>query len=443
MMISLEHEMQRRANLVEGRHTILLFFLLLLMLSVCCAPGSAAADEIAPGTTTFGISNHTGIIWRSAQIDGDRIVWAEHISNIAFAYNIYLYNITTGTETLISSLSPDGTGRDTYTGDEHPVAISGNRVIWIEDLGIHMYDITTGKKSTIIETPDDSGHLVFRYPGISGDTVVWTEQRFAAASRTPDIIAYNLTTGKKIVASHGAWDKTSVRIDGSRIVWEDYRNDGISRDIYLYDLTTGKERVICNATGPQAEPKISGNRIVWSDRRDQNFDVYVYDIATGEDTVIATGIKEQEAADISGDLIVWMEWPSMLLYNPYNESNRLMMFDLSSGKEYQVLKDIPNMFAPAISGNRIIFMDLAHIPADKRDNPVENPVQEISLFTLDPSSFPLSKPTLVMGVIATTPSRVPEVISPVRTTTQTPGFGTFCALSALVIGIISIRMRTG
>ncbi|MEI7857645.1 MAG: hypothetical protein WCH85_09100 [Methanomicrobiales archaeon] len=439
-MIPREHEMHFRVNPVAGRHIFLHFFILMVLLALCCGTVAATA-EIAPGNSMFGISNHTGIIWRSAQIDEDRIVWAERTPGIAEVHNIYLFNITTGTETLISSVLQDGKARNATMWGEHPVAITGNRVVWTTDMGIRLYDITTGKQSTIIENSDDyQSHLVYHYPGISGDIIVWT-QKPAGASPTPDIIAYNMTSGEKIVVSHGAWDKTGIRIDGSRIVWEDYRSGGISRDIYLYNLTTGEERVICNATGPQVEPKISGNRIVWSDRRDQNLDVYLYEITTGKETVIATGIKEQEAADISGDLIIWMEWPSMLLYNPYNESNRLMMYDISAGKEYPVLKDVPGIFAPAISGNRIIFVDLAHIPADQRDNPRQDPVPEISLFTLDPSSFPLSKPTLVMGVIATTPLRVTEVISPVRTTTQTPGFGTLCALSVLVIGMLFIQIR--
>ncbi|MDO8872701.1 MAG: hypothetical protein Q7V05_08245 [Methanoregula sp.] len=441
-MILKEREMHLRVNPISGQHTFLWFFILMVMLLVCCVPGSAAADEIAPGTSTFGISNHTGIIWRSAQIDGDRIVWAERTPGIAELHNIYLYNFTTGTETLVSSVLQDGKARNATMWGEHPVAISGNRIVWTTDMGIRLYDITTGRQSTPVGNSEDfRNHLVYHYPGISGDTIAWT-QKPAGASPAPDIIAYNLTTGKKIVVSHGAWDKTGIRIDGSRIVWEDYRNDRTARDIYLYDLATGEERVICNRTGPQSEPKISGNRIVWSDRRDQNFDVYLFDIATGEEMVIATGIKEQEAADISGDRIIWMEWPSMLLYNPYDESNRLMMYDISTGKEYQILKDVPGIFAPVSSGNRIIFMDLAHIPADQRDNPRQDPVPEISLFTVDPSSFPLSKPTFATQVNATgTPLRVPDVISPVRTATQTPGFGTLCALSVLVIGILFIQIR--
>ncbi|PKL70681.1 MAG: hypothetical protein CVV30_04850 [Methanomicrobiales archaeon HGW-Methanomicrobiales-1] len=441
MMISFNKLGNTRANPVTARHAILFFFLLMVMLSVCCIPGSAAADEITPGTTTFGISNHTGIIWRSAQIDGDRIVWAERTSDNESVSNIYLYNITTGTETLISSLLQDGTPKNASGFDEHPVAISGNRVVWTTDMAIRMYDLTTRKQSTLYEKSDDFSHLVFLYPGISGDTIVWTEQPFAAASHTPDIIAYNLTTGKKIIVAHGAWDKTGVRIDGSRIVWEDYRSGGASRDIYLYDLATGKEQVIGTRTGIQAEPEISGDRIVWSDHRDQNWDVYMYDITTGKETLVATGIKEQEAADISCDRVIWMERPSMLLYNPYDESNRLMMYDISSGKEYQVLKDIPSMFAPAIYGNRIIFMDLAHIPADRRDEPRQDPVQEISLFTLDPGSFPLPEPSPAPQVNATGIPLYSPDSPPVPKPTSAPGFGTFCTLSVLVIGILFIQIR--
>ena len=446
MMIYFNQRAKPGVNPVAGRHAILLFSLVMMMLSVCCIPGCAAADEIAPGTTMFGISNHTGIIWRSALIDGDRIAWAERSPGItpgisADVHNIYLYNFTTGTETLISSLLQDGTPKNATMWGEHPVAISGNRIVWTTDMGIRMYDITTGKQSTIIKNSDDFSHLVFLYPGISGDTIVWTEQKFAAGSHTPDIIAYNLTTGKKIIVSSGAWDKTGLRIDGSRIVWEDYRSGGASRDIYLYDLATGKEQAISTSVGIQAEPEISGDRIVWSDRRNQNWDVYLYDIATGEERVIATGINEQEAADISGNRIIWMEWPSLLLYNPYDEGNRLMMYDISTGKEYQVLKDIPGMFAPAMYGNRIIFMDLAHIPADQRDEPRQDPMQEISLFTLDPGSFPLPESSPTPQVNATgSPVQAPGAL-PVPKTTTAPGFGTACAVSVLVAGLLFIRIR--
>ena len=120
--------------------------------------------------------------------------------------------------------------------------------------------------------------------------------------------------------------------------------------------------------------------------------MYAYDIPTGKETLIATGPKEQDGSAISGDRIVWMEYPPVLSNNSGDESNRLMLYDLSKGKEYQVQKNIPGMFAPAIAGNRIIYLDLAHIAPGERYIQRQDPVQEISLFTLDPVTFPVSKP---------------------------------------------------
>ncbi|MDO8872696.1 MAG: hypothetical protein Q7V05_08220 [Methanoregula sp.] len=90
-----------------------------------------------------------------------------------------------------------------------------------------------------------------------------------------------------------------------------------------------------------------------------------------------------------------MEYPPALLNNPCDESNRLMMDDLSSGKEYLVLHDIPGMFAQEISVNRILFMNLVHIPAGERDIRREKTAEEISLFTLDPAIFSVVIPATV------------------------------------------------
>jgi len=436
-------EPDHRVSRAAGRHTFLRVFILVVMLSLCFGT-VCAAEEITPGTSILGITSHPGIIWRSARINGDRIVWAEHISNTSFvAYNIRLYNITTGIETLVSPSSPDEPHND-YMGDERPVAISGNRIVWTKYGEVWLYDIATGKSTAIAANTGDYRTDVRRVdPDISGDIVIWRQQDVTVQNfRNPDIIAYNLTSHNQTTVSHGSWDKYRARISGTRIVWEDYRNG--NPDIYLYDLETGQERAICTVSGTQYAPKISGDRIVWDNRRDGNYDVRMYDITTGREMVIATGIEEQGETDISGNLIVWKELPSMLFYNPYDESNRLMLFDLSAGKEYQIQKDVPVMLGPAISGNRIIYMDIAHIPADQRDIRRENPVHEISLFTLDPGSFPVPTPATGMQMTGTgLPVRSPDHLLPVPTPTQTPGFGTFCSLSVLVIGILFIRMRGG
>lgn len=434
-MVRKEPGLHQADDHVVKKHSILHFFVIIVVMSawICCIPGSAAASEIADGITTSGISNHTGILWRSAQIDGDRIVWAEHISNTRSVYNIYLYNITTGKEILISPEYPDELHND-YTGGQYPVSISGDRIVWTKHGDVWLYDIPTGKRMALTERTVDLNTAVDHFePVISGDIVVWSEVRaITNAYHEPDIVAFNLTTGKRTLVATGPFDKSGVRISGSRIVWEDYRKDPVDRDIYLYDMATGQERDISDARGIQSDPKISGDYVVWNDHRDGDWDVHMYDISNGKETIIATGLNEQEAADISGNRIVWMEWPSMLRYNPYDDGNRLMMYDLETAKEYQVQKDVPGMFAPAISGNRIIFMDLAHIPADQRDRQRENTVQEISLFTLDPDVFPLSlsaetEPTITSHTLpGATPTPQPAVLSLVIV------FGSFLCATFLI-----------
>ncbi len=427
-------------NIVASHHSSLQVFIVMVFLAGYC--GIAAAEEIAPGTPAPGITDNPGIIWRSARIDGDRIVWAESISNTNSAiYNIRLYNSTTGIETLVSPSSPDEPHND-YMGDERPVAISGNHIVWTKYGEIWLYDIDTGRCSAIVTNVGDYRTDIRRVdPDISGDIVIWRQQEVTVQNfRNPDIIAYNLTSRQETTVSHGSWDKTRARVSGSRIVWEDYRNG--NPDIYLYDLATGQERAVCTASGTQYAPKISGDRIVWDDRRDGNYDVRMYDITSGSETVIAAGPREQEEADISGNLFVWKELPSMFLYNPYDESNRLMLYDISSGKEYLVGKDIPVVLGPAISGNRIIYMDLANIPADQREIQRETPVHEISLFTLDPARFPATTSPSAMQLNTTgLPVRSPDPAQSLPMTTRAPGFGPVCALSAMVSAVVICAYR--
>jgi beta propeller repeat protein len=415
------------------------WFLLLLVLAVCCSAATAAGPSA--GTGTFGISNHSAILWRSAQIDGDRIVWAEHSSHAGFIYNIYLYNITTGTETLIAPVAPDEPHND-YSGDEHPVAISGSRIVWSRYGNIWLSDIESGERRALTEHSADLQADIERFaPVISGNVVVWLEYPLLSGSRhEPDIVAYNLSDGTTTVVAHGAWDKTGVRIDGSRIVWEDYRLGKINRDIYLFDLATGRDQVICNASGTQFEPKISGDRVVWDDHRNGTWDVCLYDLTTNTETVIASGSMEEEAVDISGSLVVWMEWPAAESGDSSGESSRLMLHDLSTDRTYEVLSDIPGMFGPAISGNRIIFMDLAHIPASERYVPRDVTVQEISLFTLDPAAFP-------------TPAQSPAAMTDIPDTAaeddtarpqvpaRSPGPGLSGCLAALPVAYFTVMWR--
>ncbi len=148
---------------------------LILILALMCGT-VAAAEEIAPGTLSLGVINHTGIVWRSAQIDGDRIIWAESISKPRFLFNVYLYNITIGKETLISPLSADDPHNEFIDG-ERPVSISGNHIAWIKNENVWVHDRATGTSRQVTANSDDFHAAVLRWdPAISGDVVVWREE---------------------------------------------------------------------------------------------------------------------------------------------------------------------------------------------------------------------------------------------------------------------------
>ncbi len=128
----------------------------------------------------------------------------------------------------------------------------------------------------------------------------------------------------------------------------------------------------------------------------------------------------------------------MRSYDPNNESSRLVMYDLSTGRRYQVLKDVFGMFGPAVSGNRIIYMDLAHIAPDKRDIQYDNPVQEISVFTLDPVVFALPSP--VPAAMPGTMVQGSPPSPPATAAARSPGFGV-SSLAILVIAVLLSRVR--
>ena len=67
-------------------------------------------------------------------------------------------------------------------------------------------------------------------------------------------------------------DQWSPAISGDIVVWSDDRSG--NRDIYGYDLSTDTEFSICTDPEWQSSPAISGDIVVWQDNRNGNWDIY-------------------------------------------------------------------------------------------------------------------------------------------------------------------------
>jgi beta propeller repeat protein len=243
-------------------------------------------------------------------------------------------------------------------------------------------------------------------PSIYGDRIVWQDWRNGNRDDGPfNIYMYNISTQKETqITTSGSAGVPSIY--GDRIVWRDwrngYRNDTFFEeeyDVYMYDLSTHKETRITNRTISSDYffgfgPYISGNRVLWGDP----YDYYIYDISTQKEThiddmpitfpaffgnIIActsdmegrpsniimydlsthkkTQITNSDSAfspDIDNNIIVWADWRQRYDEDYHSE---IYMYDLSTKKETQIANGSEFYYSPAISKDRIIWLDYRDI----------------------------------------------------------------------------------
>jgi beta propeller repeat protein len=133
-----------------------------------------------------------------------------------------------GTETLITT----GTSDSAQTVP----AIAGTRIVWRdgrnEDPEIYMYDISTGTETRITATSSD---IDKDQPAInqSGTGVVWQDDR----NRLYDIFLYDTVMGTERQITTDGPNHQHPQISGTRIVWDDNRFGNF--DIYMFDTSTG------------------------------------------------------------------------------------------------------------------------------------------------------------------------------------------------------------
>jgi beta propeller repeat protein len=105
------------------------------------------------------------------------------------------------------------------------------------------------------------------------------------------------------------WPEEFPDISGSKVVWMDLRRDtgfGEIVDLYMMDIDGPTATVV--AKDPVAlrwRPRIDGLKVVWEDWRQGQEDVYWLDLATGAGGPIAGSSASEVWPDISGDRVVY------------------------------------------------------------------------------------------------------------------------------------------
>ena len=255
---------------------------------------------------TNNTSNQT-----NPKISGDIIVWTDDRNE---TLDIYMYDLALNREYRVTT-----NGKDQYDPD-----IDGYKIVWTDkrnDYGgwryrdyhgakipywvdsnkdIYSYDIQQLSASEKLIT---NGENQFS-PAISGNKIVWIENDGSLTYGTPSKPRTNyndiVLNGMKI--TNDTWDQADPDISGNKIVWADNRNG--HWDIYLNDTN---ERRITSNSSHQTKPSISGNKIVWMDDRNGKSDIYMFDLTHNMEKRITNNSTEQSYPAISGDRIVWQD----------------------------------------------------------------------------------------------------------------------------------------
>jgi len=191
----------------------------------------------------------------SLSFSGNKIAWMERVGQVdsgggfyRVVYDLYLYDIQTRTKTKLA---------ENIFGGE--ITTSEDYIVWTEFVDkqhryLNIYDISS-QQATRVEFPYVWD--VF----ISGDKMVFVYNW--------DIYLYDILTGQQTQITTNPADDHSPQISEDKVVWQ---REG---DVYMYDIQTMQETAIADSVFPESSPEISNNRIVFCrDNCDNGLSLY-------------------------------------------------------------------------------------------------------------------------------------------------------------------------
>jgi beta propeller repeat protein len=245
------------------------------------------------------------------------------------------------TERTTPSLRPVSPGPGNQTSPD----VSGDRVVWTDDRAGNrdIYLSTAGKAARpIASSPGDED-----YPSVSGVLVAY--QRETGPGNT-DVYLYRADTRRTIRLTGDPGRQERPSAGGGVVVWEDYREG--TPVIWLYRAATGKSMKISGGEGPATRARTDGKRVVWQQEgKGGMYYVRVFDIASGKTTTV---FPEEEAYTskrlpvVSGDFVCYLDE-----YEPWRFSVEL--FDLRDGQRVPDPESSISQVSPDFSGDTVVW----------------------------------------------------------------------------------------
>jgi beta propeller repeat protein len=228
----------------------------------------------------------------------------------------------------------------------------GSFVVWRDgrnDRGdIYGRDLFGGSERVICDAPG-----VQWQPHVSGDTVVWVDERtnYQYGGEDYQVFCYDRST-KQELSIPSAY-ATNPEVDDKKIVWEEVVSGGSEPSVVkLFDLTSQQGSLVANNA---MDPAISGDRVVFLryHRRAEDqaliSNVYLQDLTSADEAAaIEATDTPQESPDIHGDLVAWVQQ-----HQTDEDLNGLYLMDLASGETRRVFES-PAPISGVSVGSRLL-----------------------------------------------------------------------------------------
>jgi len=228
--------------------------------------------------------------------DGSYIVYTKYESAVSMSGSFILYNIATGTSTVLASATAVREAR-----------IKGNYVVWAQGATtaatLQLLDLTSlasGGLPSSIAGPSPSAFD----PDIGDRYVVYD----VSQNGQRDLFAYELATGNTTsVANDPVLNEWMPATFGSWVTWEE-RTPGVTNTrIMALNMETGERRVIVDNGAASYTPTISGDYLSYESRVNGNFDIFVHKLSTGETFQITSSQADERLNNIDGNLVSYVD----------------------------------------------------------------------------------------------------------------------------------------
>ncbi len=231
--------------------------------------------------------------------------------------------------------------------------VDGNNVIWIEreesGNSLYGYNLIQEQKFLICENTVRPSDI----PKISGNTVVWTDERNLDDTEggyyedvNYDIYGFDLINGTEFPIATGAKRNEHPDISGNFVAWS---ND---TTISLFNLVTQEETVLNPGCGTKHYPVFGGNKLAWYQ---YGTGVFLHDLTSGENIFVSQNkVSFWEEVATNGEIVAWQDWRNG---EDFNGEKDIYGYNFSTGEEFPVCLSEGEQGDIHMSGDMIVWAD--------------------------------------------------------------------------------------